>query len=99
MPLYEYQCQQHGVFEDWAGMACASHPASCPFCRAASPRILSAVRGAQLPASELRARDRNERSRHEPRVVAANKRASAGAEHGPKLQHAHGSRPWAIEHS
>lgn len=97
MPLYEYECDRHGVFEAWAGMSRSSEPAPCPSCQSAAARILSAVRGAQLAAGEVRARDRNERSKHEPRIARA-QRVARDPEVKPKLQRAHGSRPWALGH-
>jgi putative FmdB family regulatory protein len=98
MPLYEYRCERCGEFEGMRSMAEAAEPSACPDCGEPSARILSAVRGAQLAASEVRARDRNEQSRHEPRVVQKPKRAARDPAQRPKLQRAHGSRPWALEH-
>jgi putative FmdB family regulatory protein len=96
MPLYEYRCKRHGVFERMVGMDESAQPAACPRCNKSSKRILSPVRGAQMAASEVRARDRNERSAHEPKVVQAKKRLPGER---PKLQSSHSSRPWALEHS
>jgi putative FmdB family regulatory protein len=96
MPLYEYRCSRHGVFERMTAMSQSSRPASCPRCDKPAPRILSSVRGAQMPATEVRARDRNERSKHEPKVVQVKKRLPGER---PKLRSSHHSRPWALEHS
>ncbi len=98
MPIYEYQCPSCGIFERSVSMARCSEPSECPDCRLASSRVLSAVRGAQLSAAEVRARDRNLRSRHEPRVVSKEARKPRNPEERPKLQRSHGSRPWALEH-
>jgi putative FmdB family regulatory protein len=96
MPVYEYRCKRHGVFERMTGMNESARPAPCPRCDKPSKRILSAVRGAQMEASQVRARDRNERSAHEPRVVQAKKKLTPVER--PKLQVSHASRPWALEH-
>jgi putative FmdB family regulatory protein len=96
MPVYEYRCKRHGEFERMAKMEQSSRPAPCPRCDKPAARILSSVRGAQLPATEVRARDRNERSAHEPRVVQTKKRLPSER---PKLRSSHSSRPWALEHS
>jgi putative FmdB family regulatory protein len=98
MPLYEYRCERCGVFESMRSMTQSAEPAGCPECRQPSARILSAVRGAQLAATEVRARERNERSQHEPRVVQKPQRAARDPSARPQLQRAHGSRPWALEH-
>lgn len=97
MPLYEYRCNKHGVFERMAGMSESDRPAACPRCKKSSKRILSSVRGAQMSATEVRARDRNERSKHEPKVVQAAKRKLMPGQR-PKLRSSHASRPWALEH-
>ena len=96
MPMYEYQCHVHGVFEAVRPLQRAAEPEPCPGCGASAARILSAPRLAQVSASERIARDRNERSRHEPRV-ATSKRPSPTRER-PALQASHGSRPWVLEH-
>ena len=99
MPLYEYSCSNHGVFESMGSMARSDEPASCPSCAAPADRILSKVRGSKLPAAQVKARDRNERSRHEPKVVKGQKKPQRSPGERPKLQRSHGPRPWALEHS
>jgi putative FmdB family regulatory protein len=98
MPLYEYECAGHGVFELSRPMAEASLAAPCPECEGAAPRILSAPRLACLPASSMRAHDRNERSRHEPRRVERGARVTAASAGNPTRPIAAGGRPWAIGH-
>jgi putative FmdB family regulatory protein len=95
MPLYEYRCSRHGVFQRTMAMSQSSRPASCPRCAKPAPRIPSPVRGAQLPATEVRARDRNERNAHESKVVQTKKRLPSER---PKLRSSHRSRSWALEH-
>jgi putative FmdB family regulatory protein len=96
MPLYEYRCSDHGVFEAMGRMSRSGEPGSCPACEASAPRILSSVRGAQLERSQVIARDRNERSAHEPRLVETKKKVATGER--PKPQRSHGQRPWVLEH-
>ena len=99
MPMYEYECATHGVFEALQSVKHAREPGSCPRCKRAAPRILSAPALAQVSGSERVARDRNERSRHEPRV--AQKRAGVARElrsGRPKLQASPSPRPWVLEH-
>jgi putative FmdB family regulatory protein len=102
MPVYEYECTDHGVFEAMNPLARYSEPAPCPRCDVPSTRVISTphlVSG----SSDFKARDRNERSRHEPRLVKRehahgvneNTRDPAGR---PALRASHGSRPWALEH-
>lgn len=96
MPLYEYQCAQHGVFEAMGDMTRSSEPSRCPDCEASAPRILSSVRGAQLERSQVVARDRNERAAHEPRIASSARKAPTGER--PPIQRSHGQRPWVLEH-
>lgn len=105
MPLYEYDCKQHGVFEAMHSMAQAEQPELCPSCSTPSPRVLSAPRLACIGAHERIARDRNERSCHEPRLSRVPKAPATGEPRElrelrelPKLQASHSSRPWVLEH-
>lgn len=41
MPLYEFHCQDCGVFEVWRSMSESQHPAFCPKCQQAGKRIFS----------------------------------------------------------
>jgi putative FmdB family regulatory protein len=110
MPLYEYDCPAHGVFEAVRGISEYAEPAPCPDCSLSSPRILSLPRLSGMARSEVVARDRNERSRHEPRV-SQSPAAPGGAQrrsHGDRgagrnpsarpLVSYQGARPWVIEH-
>ncbi|HEX4340384.1 MAG TPA: zinc ribbon domain-containing protein [Polyangiaceae bacterium] len=97
MPLYEYECARHGAFELSRKMSESSSDAPCPTCKRGARRILSLPSLAQVAGSERKARDRNERSRHEPRIVS--KRAEPARDGPPKLVAASScGRPWAIGH-
>lgn len=95
MPIYEYECPEHGVFERERAMAEARSPAPCPVCDVAARRIISAPNLTALPRSAVLARDRNERSRHEPRVVQREARRDTGP---PRARSHAGPRPWVLEH-
>src|SRR5688572_3906738 len=104
MPMYEYECAEHGVFDEMRSMARASEAVECPICRVPSPRILSAPRLRAAAAHVVRAHDVNERSRHEPRVTQRHQHGPH-CNHGPtgegarpKLQKSATSRPWVLEH-
>jgi putative FmdB family regulatory protein len=101
MPMYEYQCMDHGTFEALRAIDKRAAPAPCPNCKARSRRILSAPRRAAMERSTLVAHERNERSRHEPRVSRGpNKPKPKPAAEGerPALHVSHGKRPWVLEH-
>lgn len=110
MPMYEYECRAHGTFEAIASIAACREPAACPTCDVVSSRVLSVPHFSSMPRSEIIARDRNERSRHEPRISSTPGACShAGpCNHGsrgkPKakpgqLQAYKGKRPWVMEHA
>jgi len=93
MPLYEFECAAHGVFEKQRSISAASEPADCPECDEKARRILSAPNLACMPRSQVIARDRNEKSRHEPRVAQRSQLAQQ-----PQKPVVTSGRPWAIEH-
>jgi putative FmdB family regulatory protein len=110
MPLYEYECRKHGTFEQIASIAACREPGACPECAAPAARVLSVPHFSSMARSEIIARDRNERSRHEPRVSSTpgscshagpcnhGSRGKAKAKPG-QLQAYKGKRPWVMEHA
>lgn len=104
MPIYEYECAQHGTFEETRPMHRSSEGAGCPECAALSPRVLSATRTNLVPRNTSVAHARNERSQHSPAVCMH--ASGAHQHHAPpkkperpgQLQAYRGKRPWVIEH-
>jgi len=97
MPIYEYECTEHGLFEAERPMRRSAEAGECPACQAAARRVLSATRTTLVPRASAIARDRNEKSQHAPEL----RRSEAGAAPRaarPTLQASHGSRPWVLEH-
>jgi putative FmdB family regulatory protein len=94
MPLYEYECADHGVFESQRAMSDYASAGTCPTCGRVAPRIVSLSGGACVERSERIARDRNEQSRHEPSFVS---RQARPVRHGAMGSSQHG-RPWALGH-
>lgn len=70
MPIYEYECSEHGRFDELRGFAENRLPADCPVCGARCERAVSLPRAPLLDGAVVRAHDRNEKSRHEPAVHA-----------------------------
>ena len=97
MPIYEYECSEHGQFEAQRPMRLSAEPGECPVCQGAARRLLSATRTRLLPRATSLARDRNEKSQHAPEVRhSAPPRAAAAGIKRP-LQAGHG-RPWMLGH-
>lgn len=75
MPLYEYECQECGVFTALRKMSESHLSADCDVCGESSQRILSIPKLAVMDKSQRVAHERNEKSAHEPGV---RKRSSCG---------------------
>ena len=69
MPLYAYECGSCGPFEAARPVAEAGAPGACPECGGAGRRLFTPPGLALLSAPLRRARDREEKSAHEPEVV------------------------------
>lgn len=101
MPVYEYECTDHGVFEQLRALAESAEPGLCPRCESAAPRVLSVPRLSGMPRATRIAHERNERSRHEPRHTHGGVEQRAVGEKPaarPALTRYTGARPWVIEH-
>ncbi len=67
MPLYDYKCQQHGIFHALATVEDAGLPAPCPQCDQPGARIIMIAPELLLMDSAKRdAAARNEKAMHEP---------------------------------
>ena len=71
MALYAFECAACGPFDVSRPMAEAGAPAACPACGAAGRRVFTSPGLARMPRGLRRARDREEKSAHEPEVVSA----------------------------
>lgn len=106
MPIYEYECQSHGTFEELCPSTQRDAPLRCPQCNEPSRRRMSSPRLCGLPRAVMEAHARNERSRHEPRVQHRHEGCTQA--HRPSTQPSQqrggpgyvysGPRPWVIEH-
>ena len=68
MPIYEYECTEHGQFEAERPMRRSAEAGDCPTCGGEARRVLSTTRTTLVPRASAIARDRNERSQHAPEV-------------------------------
>ena len=110
MPVYEYKCDDCGVFEDVVPMSRFADPQDCPGCGLSARRVMlsvpnvSFVSGASRTAHETneRSRDQPKRSAHGPGCGCC---GTGGKKRGSKTLHRpDGSksfpskRPWMISH-
>lgn len=110
MPLYEYRCAQHGLFDALVPVSERGEQAPCPRCGQPAPRVIvTPPRLAQVTAAAKAAHERNELAAYEPMqgnlVTEAQERrihkpmTPSGALYtadGKKLFPA--ARPWMLGH-
>jgi putative FmdB family regulatory protein len=98
MPIYEFECVNHGMFELTRRVAEVRDPAHCPECGGQARRLLSAPAVARGSAIGRRVAAVHEQSQHEPRIVQREPAKPTG-EPAKRVVHAsHGGYPWAIGH-
>ena len=91
MAVYAFACAGCGPFEVWRPMSEASAPARCPECGNDARRLYTPPGVALLDRPLRRALDGEERSAHEPEVVATKR--------GRPMPHGHGpAPPWVLSH-
>jgi putative FmdB family regulatory protein len=91
MPVYAFTCARCGGFELTRSMAQAAAPAQCPTCGTEARRVFTPPGLPLLARPVRRALDWEEKSAHEPKVVAEKR--------GRPLPHARGpSPPWVLSH-
>jgi putative FmdB family regulatory protein len=110
MPVYEYWCATHGLFEAMRPMAAYAEPCDCPECGAAADRVLvTAPRLAAADRTRMQAHAVNERAADSPKKLSSHGPGCACCKGGAKpgratLRRADGaksfpgSRPWMISH-
>ena len=110
MPLYEYRCEQDGVFSAMRPMAEYDRPCACPDCGADAPRVMLAVpRVLRMDAVQRQAHATNERAADSPKRLSSHGPGCACCSGGrtasrKTLSRPDGSksfptaRPWMISH-
>jgi putative FmdB family regulatory protein len=75
MPVYDYKCSTHGVFNDLATMDESDKPCACPQCGELSARIIRLPPNLfSMDKDKKHAHDVNERNQHEPTHSTAARR-------------------------
>jgi putative FmdB family regulatory protein len=69
MPLYAFQCDVCGPFDEWRALNESSHPSRSPVCQSAGRRLYTPPALVQTSSAVRQARNLEERSAHEPEVV------------------------------
>jgi putative FmdB family regulatory protein len=89
MPLYEFKCDDCGVFDQWRPMAESNLPAHCPTCQEPGKRIFNAP---MLLNGALRL---SKKANPEPQLV---QRSPQEPPKTPKWRNHADGRPWMINH-
>lgn len=87
MPLYEYKCQDCGVFDAWRSLTERDCAPDCPTCDLPSHRIFSP------PTAMLSGSLRLKVENPEPKLVKKDLEPKKQT-----IKHHTGGRPWAIGH-
>lgn len=81
MPVYDYKCKEHGVFNDLATMENAHKPCPCPTCGELSGRIIMlSPEFLDMDPNKRKAEETNEKARHEP-VFSTSERRTDDHQH------------------
>jgi putative FmdB family regulatory protein len=97
MPLYEFQCEVCGPFQEWRSLSEYSKPAYCPHCQAGARRVFTPPNLYRTSPTHRKMRYLEEKSAHEPEVVV---RRPPGPEEGAPARPKPivSPHPWAIRH-
>lgn len=107
MPVYEYECEDCGIFQSIAPMSASADPCSCTECGKISPRvILSVPFVSTLDPGVRRAHGVNERSSDGPKKLSSHGPVGKnGAKPNRKALHRPdgsksfpSARPWMLSH-
>ncbi|MDN2661568.1 zinc ribbon domain-containing protein [Neptunomonas phycophila] len=92
MPMYEYKCAKHGVFEELATLEDYDQPCACPQCGQISARVLTLPPEFLNMLKEKReAIERNEKAQHAPEIMTMAQHKEKKAEEAARHAHKHGS--------
>ena len=95
MPVYDFACQDHGIFTEWMSHTASLQGAPCPDC-AARCAVLPALPQVSTMSSALRrAETRADASSAEPKVVKRGHLPSCGC-NMCKVKAAPTSRKWML---
>ena len=105
MPIYEYECDKHGIFSQLKSISHRNDDTVCPSCGHTSSRLVSTPALSIMTASNRSAWERNEKSAHEPirkkKHVCShscNHANSSTSSHEKYVKPSAESRPWMLGH-
>jgi putative FmdB family regulatory protein len=76
MPVYDYKCLEHGIFNDLATIEDSAKPKACPKCGTLCGRVIIMPSNIlNMDENKRHAMETNERSQHEPTFSSKERRA------------------------
>lgn len=103
MPVYQYKCDDCGLFEETKPLSLFAEPCKCPACGAISPRALTVPQMSVMTSYARRSHAINERSADSPKRAKANgltpsgPRIKRGATSGANgFKNTPNARPWML---
>ena len=91
MPVYDYRCADHGVFNELATMADSAQPCPCPTCGQLAGRvIMMSPEVLDMAPANREAHARNEKSQDAPRFSTPESRTEDKARREHKHKHGKG---------
>lgn len=69
MPIYDFQCNDHGIFSGWVTYEASRKGLDCPHCGSPSPVLVALPQISRLSSSLRRAELRAETTSAEPKVM------------------------------
>ncbi len=90
MPLYDYKCPDHGVFQELATMDDHDKPCACPQCGTQSGRVITLPpQLLEMLKEKKEAMERNEKAQHEPQFLTPAQYREQEAEKKARAAHKH----------
>lgn len=78
MPIYDFNCTNHGVFSGWTSYETSRQGLACPHCGRESPALVALPQISRLSSSLRRAESRAETTSAEPKVLKRKHLPSCG---------------------
>lgn len=91
MPLYDYKCREHGVFQELAPVAQGPEPCACPQCGSLSARVI--VIPPQVLAmapNQRKAKERQEQAKDGPLIMTPEEHRERERERQARARHKSG---------
>ncbi len=88
MPLYDYKCREHGVFQELAAVSQGGEPCACPQCGTLSARVIRIPPEILAMApNQKKAKEHEERMQDGPLILTAEQHRERDQERQARARH------------